>query len=179
VSTANADAGEIALLKEDLANVRRMLADLADGPPNRAPSRGPPPAASGPSVGPPPARGSEYRGYRSEMENDTPAQETIALEREYARAAAFEKIMQRAGFVDEHVHAPRCHEMVLQAREAAPRLAVCRLTQRPGKMMTTLTLRRIQVWEQLLSCRLGFLRVPQSLSLPAQSSLRRAGRSGC
>jgi hypothetical protein len=115
VSTANADAGEIVLSKEDLASVHRMLADLADGPPNQAPCRGPPRAASGPSVGPPPARGNEYRGYGSEMENDTPAQATSALEREYARAAAFEKIMQRAGFVDEHVHAPRCHEMVLRA----------------------------------------------------------------
>jgi hypothetical protein len=100
VSTENADAGEIVLLKEDLANVRRMLSDLADGPPNLAPSLGPPPAASGPSVGTPPARGSEYRGYSSEMENDTPAQATIALEREYARAAAFEMIKQRTGFVD-------------------------------------------------------------------------------
>jgi hypothetical protein len=63
VSTANADAGEIALLKEDLEYVRRMLADLEDDPPNRDPSCGPPAAASGPSVGPPPAMGSEYRGY--------------------------------------------------------------------------------------------------------------------
>jgi hypothetical protein len=63
VSTANADAGEIALLQEELDYVRRMLADLEDGPPNQEPSRGPPAAASGPSVGPPPATGSEYRGY--------------------------------------------------------------------------------------------------------------------
>jgi hypothetical protein len=92
VSTVKADAGEIALLK-DLANVCRMLSDLADGSPNRTPSRVPPPAASGSSVGPPPARGSEYRDYGWAMENDTPAQATIALEREYTRAAAFEKII--------------------------------------------------------------------------------------
>jgi hypothetical protein len=67
------------------------------------------------------------------MENDTPAPATIALERVYARAAAFEKIMQRAVFVDEHVHDPRYHEMVLQAREAAQRLATCPLSQRPGE----------------------------------------------
>jgi hypothetical protein len=133
LSTANADAGEIALLKEDMASVRHMLSILSSGLQNQASSRVPPPATSGLSVGPPPARGSEYRGYGSEMEKIPSPQVTIAWEQEYTRAAAFEKIMQRAGFVDEHVHTPRCHEMVLQAREAAQRLAACRLTQRPGE----------------------------------------------
>jgi hypothetical protein len=55
------------------------------------------------------------------------------LKQEYARAAAFEKTIQRAGFVDEHVQTPRCHERVLQARDAAQRIAACRLTQRPGE----------------------------------------------
>jgi hypothetical protein len=119
VSTANADAGEIALLKKNLGNVRRMLSDLADGLQNQASSRVRPPATSGLSVGPPPARASEYRSYGSEMENNPPAQENIALEQEYARAAAFEKIMQHGAFVDELVYGPRCHEMALQARKAA------------------------------------------------------------
>jgi hypothetical protein len=109
-------AGEIALLKEDLANMRRMRADLSDGLQNQASSRVPSPATSGHSVGPPPAKGSEYRGYGSELENSPPAQANIALEREFARAAAFEKNMQCAGFVDEH---PR--PQVPQDRTAAPR----------------------------------------------------------
>jgi hypothetical protein len=133
VSTTNADAGEIAQLNEDLANVRRMLADLADDSSNRAPSRVPPPAASGPSVGQPPARGSEYRGCGSEMENDTPAQATTALEQDYARAAAFENILWRAGFVDEHFHAPQVPRDGTSGLGAARRLATCRLTRRPAE----------------------------------------------
>jgi hypothetical protein len=113
------------------------------------------------------------------MENDTPAQATVALERGYARAAAFEMIKQRTGLVDELVHAPRCHEMVLQARKAAQRLAVWRLTQRPGEDDDDDDLEEDSGVGELLSCRLGFLRGLQSLSLPAQSSIRRAGRSGC
>jgi hypothetical protein len=53
------------------------------------------------------------------------------LEQEYACATALEKIMQRAALVDENVHTPRSHEMVLQAREEAQRLAACPLTQCP------------------------------------------------
>jgi hypothetical protein len=111
--------------------VRRMLDGLADGSPNRAPSRGPPPAASGQSVGPPPARGSEYRGYGSEMENDNPAQATIALEREYARAAALRRFWSaRASRMSTPPGATRWS---FRPREAAQRLAACRLTQRPGE----------------------------------------------
>jgi hypothetical protein len=73
VRNSNVGADEIALLKEDVANVLRMSADLSDGLQNQASSRVPPPATSSPSVVPPPARGSEYRGYGSEMENSPPA----------------------------------------------------------------------------------------------------------
>jgi hypothetical protein len=60
---ANADAVEIARLKEDMASVCHKRAILANGLLIQSSSRLPPRSTLGLSVGPPPAMGSEYRGY--------------------------------------------------------------------------------------------------------------------